>query len=371
MRKLNFILLMIIAILSSSSLIIAQQDEVPPPRQWQVFVADAPEGGGDRLTFVDMLSGEIQTSTISGGERYTTLADAVLYYDMRQARLMTVRPNTLPQPLTSTPNPPNIRRIDWAVSDDLTHLAWTLTTGDGGNLSTVTYVQQFNGEEAQIVFEDGPRNDGLRAMPVAFSPDNSQLYMDFQPDGVADLTIFPQYARLFSVNIATGEIADLPGEPGCFCGAGFGAGWFLRLGLTPDGQDFDLYAVLLPDEAITTIPAFRLRNFTQAGAIHISPDGKKAVYARVQFSGFGTEEASAQTVLILADLSTMTQEALGQPIEEVVYPTGWTEDNTAVLISSKERSGTWKIHIQDGTLHRIATETYIGVITAPYTEDNQ
>ena len=355
--------------LSKASLIIAQEDP-PPPRQWQVFVEDAPAGGSDRLTFVDMLSGEIQTTTISGGERYTTLAEGVLYYDMRQARLMIVRPNALPQPLTNIPIPPNIQRIDWAVSDDLTRLAWTLTTREDDNLSTITYVKQLNVDEAQIVFEDGPRSDGLRAMPVAFSPDNSQLYMDFQPDGVADLTIFPQYARLFSVNITTGEVIDLPGEPGCFCGAGFGAGWFLRLGLTPDGQDFDLYAVLLPDETITTIPAFRLRNFTQAGAIRISPDGRKAVYARVQFSGFGTEEATAQTVLILADLSTMTQEALGQPIEEVVYPIGWTEDNTAVLIRSKERSGTWKIHIQDGTLHHIATETYIGVITAPYAEGN-
>jgi hypothetical protein len=67
-------------------------------------------------------------------------------------------------------------------------------------------------------------------------------------------------------------------------------------------------------------------------------------------------------VFVLVDLERMTQTALTDPITTFVEPLAWTEDNTAILLTSRQRDGTWKISLADRTLERIAEATYLGTL---------
>ena len=327
---------------------------------WQVFVKrDIDDLGFDQLIFVDMLTGEESTAEVFG-ERYTPAGNAVMFYDAANDRVMLatpdgrVREHPFMQPGGGT------RRVDWLVSLDGSTLAWTLTNGDSASaLTTVTTVANMDGTNPRQAFVDGPR-EGIRALPVAFSADNNTLYMDFQPDGIGALTPFRQYAALFAVNIQTGEQEFLPDEPGCFCGAAIEAGLFLRLSVTDDLSGFDVLIYNLAGKVEQTIPALALPNYTQAGDILVAQDGMRAVYALAQVRGFGSSNESVRTVFVLVNLEDMTQTALTEPITTYVQPVAWTEDNSAVIFTSPERDGTWKVNLDDGMLDRVAEVTYVG-----------
>jgi hypothetical protein len=361
-RILQFLLLLaLLAFFAPLQLNVLAAQEPNAALTWQVFLQrDVDEAGADRLTFIDVLTGDDSTVDVTG-ERYTLAGDRVIYFDRAEERVMvaypdgSVRRHPFIQPAAET------RRIDWLVAPDHKHIVWTLTDGSPDSLTTVTTFANLDGTSPRQVMVDGPRNS-IRALPVAFSPDMSTLYMDFQPDGVSDFTPFPQFAGLFALDLETGTQAYLPDEPGCFCGAGFGDGLFLRLAVSRDLSGFDLKVYNLVGEVEETLPAIALTDYTQAGDIVISPDGSKAVYAVAQIRDFGTPNQSVRTVFVLVDINSMSQAALTEPITTFVEPLAWTEDNSAVIFTSRQRDGTWKISLSDGRLTKVAEATYLGVL---------
>jgi hypothetical protein len=298
------------------------------------------------------------------GERYTLAGGSVLYFDPAVFRVRTVTPDGTIEFHPFIQPGANTRRVDWLISPDGTQIAWTLVDGSPSALTTVTTVANLDGTNPRQSLVDGPRSS-IRALPVAFRPDNSALYMDFQPDGISDFTPFPQFAGLFSVDLTSGVWDYLPGEPGCFCGAGFGNDFFLRLRVSQDLSGFDLRVYHQNGELLQTIPAQPIRDFTQAGDVVLSPDGTRAVYALSEIRSFGTADQSVRTVFMLVDLQQMTQAPLTEPITTFVEPLAWTEDNSAIIFTSRQRDGTWKVTLADATLVKVAEATYIGRLTAP------
>lgn len=339
---------------------LTQQDA--PPATYHVFTQRVPATGATIVTFLDLLSGEtVEVETF--GDRHQVIGGAVAYWDTRQARVMATTPDgtVVPHPVIEAE--PGARRVDWVVSDDGKLLAWTsVVTDAAGDLTTTTVIAGTDGSDRRVLLVDGPRSDGLRAFPVAFSPDGMTLYMDYQPDGVGERLTIPQYVGLFAVALDAGVPEFLPGEPGNFTGAGFGAGFFLRLQLPTTRQGFDLRVLNLTTGFETTIPALTLRGLTQGGDFLVAPDGRRAVYALTQTAGIDAPEPSVQTVFVLVDLVAMTQAELTPPITSFVRPVAWTEDDSAVLFVSPDVDGTWKIRLSDGALEQIASQTYVGML---------
>ncbi len=334
------------------------------PTTWEVYtIRGVTASGLDRLTFVDILTGRIRTTEVPG-ERYTILGETVVYFDYVANRTMMVGVDGIPRPHPFVQITADARRIDWVVSVDGRFVAWTLTFGTPEALITRTYVANYDGSDRREVLEDGPRA-GLRALPVAFTADETHLIMDAQPDGIGQYSAYTQYAGLFSVSLVDGSITSLPGEPACFCGAGFAGDQFVRLALTQDLRGFDLVIRNLATDTAATIPAQTpLASVTQAGDVLISPDGSMAVYALSNIANFGTTRQSIQTVFMLADLNAMTQRPLTDPITTFVHPVRWTDDNSAILFTSPQVNGTWKILLADGDLRKVANEKLIGLLVS-------
>jgi hypothetical protein len=219
---------------------------------------------------------------------------------------------------------------------------WTITDADSvGNLTTSTYLAETDGDNLREVLIDGPRADGLRALPVAISSDHTQVFMDYHPDGVSAFTPFDQYAGLFSVNVDAGNVTLLPGEPGCFCGGAVGSETFLRLSLNLELNVFDVrvFNVIAGVER-ATLSGLELNYtggaFTQAGDMLLSPDERYAVYALAQVHNFGTDFQSVRTVFALVDLQALTVRQISDPIIGFVHPAAFTENRR-----SRWRTADW------------------------------
>lgn len=356
MRK-RLILLLLSLLLTA----IAAASPLQAQVTWQVFRAPAADGS-ERVTFVNLYTGETTEATVSGA-RYTPAGHFVLFYDTANNRVAQIFPDGAVEPHPFIQPGPQTRRVDWMISGNQQYIAWTLTEGPLNSLITTTTVANIDGTNARQVLVDGPRN-GIRAMPVAFSADAASLYMDYQPDGLDAFTPYTEYAGLFEVNLKDGGIAGyLPNEPGCFCGAGFGGGYFLRMALADDLSGFDLRVVNIAAQVERTLPALNATGYTQGGDVLVSDDGQRAVYALAQVQNFGAENQSLRTLFVLADLESGTQRELTTPVQTYVRPVAWTEGNTAVLFTSPTRPGTWKITLEAGRLARIADETYIGTLS--------
>jgi hypothetical protein len=325
---------------------------------WEIYVErDIDANGTDRLLFLNLLTGDITTAEVIG-ERFTPLNDYILYYDLVNRAVMTAYPDgTLSQhPFIQAQN---ARRVDWVISSDNRLIAWTLTYGEANTLSTITSIATPTGTNQRVVLNDGPRSDGARVLPVAFSVDNSALILDSQPDAIGDLAPYRQYASLFRLSLSDSEISLLPDEPHCFCAAALRAGEFVRLFATPFG--FDVHVYDLESGLSQTIASPNLIDYTLGGNILISPDGDRVVYALSQVD-IRTTPITIKTVLMLVDLERMSQAQLSEPIRSYVYPIKWTEDNTAILFIIPDHNGTWKIDLNSGELLRVAEASYVGVL---------
>ncbi|MBZ0298117.1 MAG: hypothetical protein K8J31_00140, partial [Anaerolineae bacterium] len=242
--------------------------------------------------------------------------------------------------------------------------AWTLTAAQAdGQLVTTTRVAGIDGGSPREVLADGPRA-AIRVLPVAFSADHRRLYMDYQPDSIGAVTPFQQYAGLFQLDLESGETSLLPGEPGCFCGAGLGPGLLLRLDLADNLSGFDVVVMNLAAETSERIAAVGLANYTQAGGVLIAPDSTRALYALAQVSDFGGANQLVRTVFVQVDLVKRLQTRLSQPLTSLIVPVEWTEDHAAVILASAdpEQDGTWKLNLDEGRTLKVSDATYLGTL---------
>jgi len=352
-RSIIFIALLLIL----KPVVLNAQPDVP----WQIFLdADIDEFGRDRITFVNpFIDDEISVEVL--GERYTLLEQEIMFFDVASRQVMLIMADgTLTKHPFIQPGPMT-RRVDWIVSPDRKLIAWTLTEGDSQRaLTTVTTIANLNGTNPRQVLVDGPR-DGIRALPVAFNVDRTQLYMDFQPDAIGALTPFQQYAGLFALDIESGKTTLLPDEPACFCGAMVRGDVFIRLVLSDDLSGFDVRVYDLANDTMMTIDAISLGGFTQAGDMRISPDGQQAVYVLSRLEGFGSEDQSVETALVGVDLQAFTQRVLIQPQPAFLKPVSWTENNSALIFTRSDDGDTWKLDLTDESVERIAAASFLGV----------
>jgi len=330
---------------------------------FQVFLdRNADEAGQDQLIFLNLVTGE-ETTTNVDGERFTTLNNSIMYLELGSRRVKIVTPDGQLRDHPFVQLRTGDTRIDWVLDDQGEKIAWTLARPTPtGEFLTDTFIANIDGSNQQLVFQEGPYPD-VRALPLAFSRDDSTLYMDINHiDGISNFTPFELYAGIVAVDLATGEFTPLPDEnpANCLCGADFQNDLLVRLRLGTIG--FDLHVYNLPGEFDNVIPALNQPNYTSAASVLTAPDATQAIYALARVNNFGSENQSIQTIFVLADLQAMTQETLTRPITTFVVPVEWTEDNSAVIFTSPLQDGTWKINLEDGRLQRIANVTYIGTI---------
>ena len=336
-----------------------QESELPEAdiQSWDVFVQyEGDQTANAELVFLSLLTGEVSTLDIAG-ERFSLLESEVMYYahDVNRVRLASPDGAIVDHPFISVS--PETYRIDWIVSDDRHTIAWTLTSKDENNfLQTSTMMADVTIAEVREVLTAGPWK-GSRVLPLAFNAEKDELVMDAHPDGVDEYLPYALFANLFALDLIDGSVRSLPGEFRCFCSAAIGKEKFLRFSPSADFGGVDVIVDSLDGGNLKSIPAVDIDGFDHAGDALISPDGALAVYVLTQRSAINEAQ---HTAFVVADLEKLEQKALGSPVTGLAYLINWTEDNSALNFTNQRQSGTWKLHLSDGSVHKVAEARYLG-----------
>lgn len=339
----------------------AQDTALPEAEQagWDVFIGNDDDDLETALVFINILTGEMNSISMAG-ERFTLLGNAVIYYDLDEEQVRLAAPDTSIRDHPFVTRAADAERVDWVVSRDGQTIAWTETRrGDGGALSTATYVSDLEGADSREVLVDGPR-DGVRVLPVAFSAATNELIMEAHPDGISDHFSYRQYAGLFALDLVDGFVRQLPDESGCYCPAGFGDRVLLRFppSASADGVEVEVYS--LDGSQTMAIESAAPAGFTAAGEALVSADDNQALYVVSQVPQQGAATGETRSVFVLADLQTLEQSLVSNPITGLARRIAWTEDQGAVLFTNDQQLGTWKLRLSDGKISEVASALYLG-----------
>ena len=342
------------------------QDVVQPEMQrhsWDVFVDfNAEDPSQTDVIFIDLLTGE-ESIVSAPGERFTLTDSGVLFFDTvdRQVRLAKADGIIRDHPFVSMTA--DAYRVDWTVSVDRQHIAWTVSRKRADEqLVTSTWYADTASSEVRELLVYGPR-DGIQLLPIAIGESGDSILMEVHADGTSGLTPYTRRTGLFSLVVVDDIFTEsVPGDQTCFCAVGFGAGKMLRLTPNDETGGLDVEVYDLDGGAQQVIPAISRGNYSEAGNVLLSPDGRQAVYALSQVSGFATEQEEIRTVMVQVDLESARQKIVSNPIPSLVRPLSFTEDNRVMLFTTERGNGTWKIDLEDGQLVEVSEATYLGTL---------
>lgn len=363
----NVILLTLMLVLTGH--IFTAQPDTSANHPYYVFIEQISAQAGDKTTattlrFVDLITGQENVVDVVG-ERFTLAGHSVIYWDTRLQQVRVISPDG------TIRNHPFIQAdggafsVDWVISRDGKLSAWSLAFRDGDRLSSAIYMASSTDENIRELVRDDNRTDGLRLVPVALSVDQNRLYFDYLLDGLQDLTLFPQYAALSYVDLETGESGFLPDEPGDFTGAGFGGGYFVRLNLALSNVGFDLSVFDMHRDRNWQLSSVDAPEFTQAGDVLVSPDGRFAVYSLLRIVGVEDGVQEIETLLVLADLTANTQEIIGEARDRLLRPVEWANDNERVLLADFTDNITYELDTETERLTETMNQVYLGTLYLP------
>jgi len=359
------LLLAIVMLFAATS--VNGQDELRPglsSESWDVFLRQEAGNPADTtIIFIDLLTSET-TAVVTSGERHTLIDGAVLYFDRDDQQVKLVKPDGIIRDHPFIVMNSGDFRIDWAISDDGRRIAWAISRKSGDNqLTTALKVADAAGTEIRELLVYGPRQ-GIRLVPLAFDVSSETVYVEVHADGTAEARAYTRRSGLFALDFGAENVSTsaLLGDRTCFCAVGFGDDVMLRLVASGGSPGIELNIHELSTGTLRIVPPVSLGSYDQAGNILISPDGRMAVYALSQVSGFATEHEEISSVIVLADLENARQMVVNYPMSALARPISWTEDNSAVLLTQEGLGGTWKMQLDDGKTVKVADGTYLGIV---------
>lgn len=332
------------------------------PGSWEIFLRrDAVNGNLTDLIFVNLLTGASYENSTQG-ERFSVVDGGVIYYDRGAAQIKLARPAEAPRDHPFISQSADDHRVDWVVANDGKQIAWAISNklADEQLVSRV-YLADAAGSDIRELLTYGPRA-GVRLLPVAFSDDSAELYLDVHADGAGDLKPYAWHSGVFSLDLEDGEIKTLPGSANCLCAVAFGGGLMLRLAPNEVNRSIDVEVHNLDGEAPRFIPSIPRDDYDEAGNLLLSPDGGQAVYALAQVSAFRRPGQEIRSVLVLVDLDNEQQVVINNPMPALLRPLKWTEAGSAIVFTTDELDATWKISLVDGRTRKVATASYLGAL---------
>lgn len=340
---------------------LVQAQAVPPAQHWDVFLLRDPASAETTtLSFINLLSGEASEVEAQGSQfALTTLG--VIYLDNEDKAVKLAQNDGTIRKHHFIDLAASDHSIDWVVSADGARIAWTIARQLADEtLTTTTWLADSDGDNLRELLADRPRA-GIRLLPVAFRPRSEQLIMEVRTAEVVGTSPYMLRAGLFVLDFATGDInsRQLPGEQHCYCAFGVGADVMLRL-VQSDAGGFVAKVFALESGQTKVIEALPVADFPYAGNLLVSADDSLAVYAMSQVEGEAGADSRFRTVLARIDLLAARQEIISRSLPTVVRPIAFSEDNSALLFTTVNAGGTWKLRLADQAISKVADGVYLG-----------
>ncbi len=354
-----------ICVLLAAALSVLGQDVARPGLQrhtWDVFARRSAENPTHTdLIFINLLSGE-RTTIGAVGKQFTLTSSGVIYLDRQANQVKLAKADGIVRDHPYIHVSSDAHRADWIVSEDGDQIVWTISQiVSDGQLTTATWLADIAGAEIRELLVYGPR-DGIHLLPIAFGENDSEIYMEAHVDGSEGLSPYARRTGLFALVLSADELHTraLPGDPHCFCAVGFGANRMLRLAPNRETGGLDVVVYPLDGGERQIIPALSRGNYRHGGNILLNAEGTQALYALSQAPDSAAENDEIRTVLIHVDISNGRQRIASSPIPDLARPLAFTDEDRAVLYTTRQSSLTYKLDLENGHQAEVADAVYLG-----------
>lgn len=329
---------------------------------WDVFARRNAENPAQTdLIFINLLSGE-RTTIGAEGEQFTLTNGGVIFLDSQAGQVKLAKADGIIRDHPFIHASSDARRVDWVVSRDGEHIVWTISQMvSDGQLVTATWLADIAGAEIRELLVYGPRA-GIHLLPIAFSENKSEIYMEAHVDGSEGLSPYAQRTGLFALVVTADELHTraLPGDPNCLCAVGFGANRMLRLAPNLDAGGLDVEVFPLDGGEGQIIPALSRGDYRDGGNILLNADGTQAIYALSQVRDSAAETDLIRTLLVHVDISNGQQRIASNPIPDFARPLAFTDDDRALLFTARRSNLTYKLDLEKGRQSEVADAVYLG-----------
>lgn len=358
------ILLLLFALLATAMSVVGQDVAQPVLQQhtWDVFVRRQAENPAQTdLIFINLLSGE-RTTIGALGQQFTLTSKGIIYLDSQSGQVKLAKADGIIRDHPFIHVSSDLRRVDWVVSQDGEQIVWTISQMvNDGQLVTATWLADIAGAEIRELLVYGPR-DGIHLLPIAFGDVGNEIYMEAHVDGSEGLSPYARRTGLFALVITADELHTraLPGDSNCLCAVGFGANRMLRLAPNLEAGGLDVEVFALDDGDRQVISALSRGDYRHGGNILVSADGTQAIYALLQAPDAAAETDEIRTLLIHVDLSNGQQRIASSPIADLARPLAFTDEDRAVLFTTRQSNQTFKLDLENGRQFAVAEAVYLG-----------
>jgi hypothetical protein len=333
---------------------------------FDVYLLAPDDSGWQHLRWVSVYSRGVSTDiTIHPANNWAARAGQYIYY-VEADTLSPCRVNTAGaiEELTFADPHPGAASYQLLPSSTGEYLAWIETGQDGSYTISAAY---YTGEDARVVAE-GTLEAGETIDLIRVARDGSKLFFDRRPADVDVDEVFDGYYDLYQLDLSTGEVAQLPGEPACggrrACGAHISPdGAYLVRTLPPTAAGAEVVVTNLSTS--TVVARFYPEGIPPGVAYDIGWPFLTPSNELVFVEEYGTP--SLETYLLIAgNLLTGEQRVVAELGSEPHRPLGWASDGVTLLTTREpDFYDTWQVDIITGEVKQIAAWMFLGYIQEP------
>lgn len=339
-------------------------DTPPLIGTFDVYLGAPDSSGGQLLRWMDTETGEkVSEITIKAKDNRAVRAGEYVYF-VEAGTGLPVRANTAGaiETLAFAGPLPGAGDFQFMPSGNGNFLAWMSVLGDG------TYAISHAASDGTLSTEiiRGNLEPGALVKLVRLSNDGRNVFYNIQPvDTTDDKTLFNAYTDLYMLNVSSGEVTELPGEPPCGPGLVCDAhvsldGTYLLRTLPPATASAPIIVTNLVSG--TVVARFTPEDVPNGAAFEIgypflTPGGEM-----IYMIAYGPPELE-NYMLVWANLLTGEQHVVSELGTERHRPLGWAGAGQWLLTTVEPDSyETWQTNIETGDTRRIAGMLFLGYI---------
>lgn len=341
-------------------------DSPPKLGSFDVYLGAPNDSGLQALLWVNTSTGETATEIqIRADDQDIVRAGQYIYFyapGTREPR----RANTAGAIQTLTFAAPPFNAVSYQLMPSATgnFLAWLSV--DSGNVFTISFAASDGTNVHQVGGDTLLPGETVRLLRV--TNDGRRIFYERRPASVTHQTLFNARYDLYMLDVSSGQVLHLPGEPACgeafVCDAHVSAdGAYLVRTLPPRANT----QLIIVTNLVSSANVARLSPIGippgaayEIGYPFLTPGGE-LIY-EVAYGALGLE----RYLWVWANLVTGEQRVLAELGTERHRPLGWASDGLTLLTTREpDVYDTWQINTETGAMRQIAGMLFLGHIVEP------
>ncbi len=337
---------------------------------YDVFVNSSISKGKPGLFFVDARTG-LSNIVVTNGQHHTLLHNGVLFQEIGTNLMKVAFPDGRIEPFAAIQLPDPKANLAWIASGDGNRVVWVISESisqtqsqpNQQSVSSDMYLAGADGSNVKLILHSSSTK-GIQTLPLAVTLDGTTVFYARVAPDKRPYGLFTVASDIFSLDVASGTITELPGKTACECAVGVSANGTILARLESAGtQDFGLHVWNLALKTDTLIAPPGLPNL-QAGNVVFSSDNRLVAYTSARGVPPAKGVPPEHYAIVIADLGQRAQRVVIDNLRGNLQPIAFEHDNDMLILVGADSDGTYKLDLSGSgnSLLQVSAYTLLGTI---------